>query len=94
MEKTRLSSKGQVVLPKSIRDAHRLEPGAEFAVEDRPEGILLRPLVRPFAPTRVEDVLGCTGYKGPAKSIEEMDAAIARGARAGAGTGTDSDDRR
>jgi len=95
METTRLSSKGQVVLPKSIRDAHRLEPGAEFAVEDRPEGILLRPLVRPFAPTRVEDVLGCTGYKGPAKSIEEMEDAIARRARAGVGTGTgtDSDDR-
>lgn len=91
METTRLSSKGQVVLPKSIRDAHGLEPGVEFVVEDRPEGILLRPLVRPFAPTRVEDVLGCTGYKGSAKSIEEMDAAIARGARAG--TETDSDDR-
>lgn len=82
METTRLSSKGQVVLPKTIRDARKLEAGVEFIVEDRPEGILLRPLQRPFADTRSEDVLGCVAYRGPARSLEEMDAAIARGAAA------------
>ena len=91
METTRLSSKGQVVLPKSIREAHRLEACAEFVVEDRPEGILLRPLVRPFARTRVEDVLGCAGYRGLARTIEEMDAAIAMGESAA--RRADSDDR-
>ena len=83
MEKTRLSSKGLVALPKSIREGHGLEPGAEFVVEDHPEGILLRPVIRSFATTRVADVLGCSRYKGPAKSIAEMDAAIAMGVRAG-----------
>ena len=34
METTKLSSKGQVVLPKSVRDAHKWQPGAEFAVEE------------------------------------------------------------
>jgi len=43
METTRLSSKGQVILPKSIRDAHRWQPGTEFVVEETTEGILLRP---------------------------------------------------
>ena len=44
METTRLSSKGQIILPKSIRASHQWEPGVEFAVEDTPEGVLLRPL--------------------------------------------------
>lgn len=35
METTRLSSKGQVILPKSIRDARHWAPGAEFEIENR-----------------------------------------------------------
>lgn len=81
METTKLSSKGQVILPKHIRTAHKWLPGVEFVVEDTPEGVLLRPL-KPFMPTRIEDVLGCAGYEGAAKTIEEMDAAIARGVKA------------
>jgi AbrB family looped-hinge helix DNA binding protein len=78
METTKLSSKGQVILPKSVRDEHRWLPGTEFQVEDTPAGILLRP-AKPLPPTRLKDVIGCTGYKGPAKTLEEMDAAIALG---------------
>ena len=81
METTKLSSKGQVVLPSRIRAAHRWQPGLEFSVEDTPDGVLLRPL-QPFEPTRLEDVFGCVGYAGPAKTIEEMDAAIAAGIKA------------
>ena len=58
IETTRLSSKGQVVLPSSIRNAHHWEPGTEFQVQETPEGILLRPLARQAA-SRVEDVAGC-----------------------------------
>lgn len=78
METTRLSSKGQIILPKSIRDAHHWEPGTEFDVEDRPEGILLRPKKR-FPATHMNEVIGCSGYTGPAKSLEEMEEAIAKG---------------
>ncbi len=78
METTRLSSKGQVILPKSVRDAHHWSPGTEFEVEDRPEGVLLRPK-KHFAITQLKDVVGCTGYCGPAKSLEEMEEAIAKG---------------
>lgn len=81
METTRLSSKGQVILPKSIRSAHHWEPGVEFMVEDMANGVLLRP-VKPFQQTRLEDVIGCTGYKGPARTVEDMDAAIASAVRA------------
>ncbi len=78
METTRLSSKGQVILPKSIRDAHHWAPGTEFDVEDRPEGILLRPKKR-FPATHMNEVIGCSGYAGPAKSLEEMEETIAKG---------------
>lgn len=81
METTKLSSKGQVVLPSHIRSAHQWQPGVEFSVEDTPDGVLLRPL-KPFKPTRLEEVFGCAGYTGPAKTIEEMDAAIAAGIKA------------
>ena len=77
METTKLSTKGQIVLPKAIRDARGWAPGTEFQLEERPTGILLRP-VKPFPPTRLEDVSGCLRYTGKAKTIEEMDAGIAR----------------
>jgi AbrB family looped-hinge helix DNA binding protein len=73
MDTTKLSSKGQVVLPSSIRAARRLKTGARFAVEDTAEGILLRPL-SPFPPARVEEVCGMLEYRGPARSVAEMDA--------------------
>ena len=79
METTRLSSKGQVILPKSIRTAHRWEPGVQFMVEDTADGVLLRP-VNTLQATSLDEVVGCTGYKGPARSIADMDAAIAIGA--------------
>ena len=80
METTKLSSKGQVVLPNAIRKAKAWRPGQELSVESTPEGVLLKPL-KSFAPTRLEEVVGCVGYVGPRKSIEEMDAAIASEAR-------------
>ena len=80
METTKLSSKGQVVLPRSIRSARNLQPGAEFAVEDTPEGVLLRPL-KPFPPTRVKEVFGSAGYCGPSLSLAQMDAAVAAEAK-------------
>ena len=81
-ETTRLSSKGQIVLPGSIRNAHQWQPGTEFIVEDRPEGILLRPVVRSPA-TRIEDVAGCLKPRRPRRvSLADMEAAIAQGVQA------------
>lgn len=80
IETTRLSSKGQVVLPSGIRNAHRWGPGTEFQVRDTPEGILLTPLNRP-APSRIEDVAGCL-KAGRRVSLADMDAAIAAEAQA------------
>ncbi len=75
METTKLSSKGQVILPVSIRLANQWQAGVEFSVENTADGVLLRPL-KPVATTTLEEVIGCAGYQGKAHSVEDMDAAI------------------
>jgi AbrB family looped-hinge helix DNA binding protein len=72
---TRVSTKGQVILPKAIRQRRKWGPGTRLIVEETPDGVLLKPAPL-FAPTRPEDVAGMLAYKGPPKTLEEMDAAI------------------
>jgi AbrB family looped-hinge helix DNA binding protein len=73
---TILSTKGQIILPKAIRERRKWAPGTRFLVEETKDGVLLRPAPL-FAPTRHEDVAGMLAYDGPPKTIEEMDEAIA-----------------
>ena len=80
METTRLSEKGQIVIPKRIRAGHKWEPGLEFSVEDLGDSIALKPM-RAFKQTKPRDVLGCAQYRGKRKSLKEMEAAIAKGAK-------------
>jgi AbrB family looped-hinge helix DNA binding protein len=75
METTRLSTKGQIILPKSIRDSRDWRPGTALTVEETRDGVLLRPQRR-FPRTRIEDVVGCLRSGGKAKTLAEMDAAI------------------
>lgn len=77
MQSTKLSAKGQIVLPKSVRDAHGWGPGIEFSVEDVPGGVLLRPRSN-AKPGRIGDLAGVLERKGgKAVSLEAMEAAIA-----------------
>jgi AbrB family looped-hinge helix DNA binding protein len=80
MEITRLSTKGQVILPKSIRDARGWAAGTELAVEETAGGIMLRPL-RQSQPSRLEDVVGCLRYTGRPKTLRQMEKAIAKGVK-------------
>ena len=75
---TVLSEKGQVVLPKAMRDALRWGAGTRLQVRDTPDGLLLTATAR--EKTRdARSVAGCAGYRGPAISIEDMNDAIGRG---------------
>ena len=80
--KTIVSTKGQVILPKAIRDQRRWQAGTRLTVEDTPDGVLLRsePL---GAKTTVDQVAGMLKhlYNGPPKTIEEMDAGVMEEAR-------------
>ena len=72
---TTVSTKGQVILPKAIRERRKWAAGTRLVVEETAEGVLLKPAPL-FKPTRHEDVAGMLAYPGPAKSLEEMNAAI------------------
>ena len=72
---TTVSTKGQVILPKAIRDQRRWPSGTKLVVRDTPEGVLLSP--EPvFPPTTLDEVFGMLKYDGPPISIEGMDAAV------------------
>jgi AbrB family looped-hinge helix DNA binding protein len=80
-ETTRLSSKGQVIIPKGLRDAYRWQPGQEFVVVDTGDGVLLREK-RPFAPATLDEVAGSLPASGPVRTLDEMDEAIRKGVAA------------
>jgi AbrB family looped-hinge helix DNA binding protein len=77
MERTRLSTKGQVILPKSVRDARAWGPGTEFTVEETGDGILLRPASR-FPETTLDEVAGCLKSRRRPKTAAQMRDAIDR----------------
>ena len=79
---TRLSTKGQIVLPKEIRERRRWKSGMRLVVEETAEGVLLKPEDL-FAPAALEDVFGCLKdkYQGPPLTLEEMEEALTAEAR-------------
>jgi AbrB family looped-hinge helix DNA binding protein len=77
---TTVSTKGQVILPKAIREHRQWKAGTRLEVEDTADGVLLR-AAPAFAPTHPEDVFGSLPYKGTPKTLEEMDAGIAAEAK-------------
>jgi len=79
MKTTKLSSKGQIIIPKHIRKAHQWEIGQELIVVDVGDGILLKPKT-PFEMTEIDDVASCLKYSGRTITNAEMEAAIKEGA--------------
>jgi AbrB family looped-hinge helix DNA binding protein len=77
---TIMSTKGQVILPKAVRERRKWGVGTRLIVEETPEGVLLRPAPL-FAPTNIDEVFGSLKYKGPAVTIEQMDEGVAAEAR-------------
>jgi AbrB family looped-hinge helix DNA binding protein len=77
---TTVSTKGQVILPKAIRQQLRWSPGTRLIVENTPDGVLLRQ-AELFPETQPKDVYGSLPHTGAPKTLEEMDAGIAAEAR-------------
>ncbi len=76
-ETTRLSTKGQLILPKNIRDSKAWAPGTEFIVEESGDGVVLRPAGR-FPVASLDDVAGCLRFEQKPKTMEEMRDAVGR----------------
>ena len=77
--RARISSKGQLVLPKAVREAYGLTAGSEVEIESVGETIVLRPHVRRPRTGRVytlDEVAGMLKYDGPPVSIRDMDRAV------------------
>lgn len=72
---TVISTKGQIILPKAIREQRDWAAGTKLMVENTPEGVLLRP-VSVFVPATIEEVFGSLPPNGRALSIEDMNAVI------------------
>jgi AbrB family looped-hinge helix DNA binding protein len=60
---TIVSTKGQVILPKAIREEQGWGPGARLVIESTPEGVLLRP-ERLFPPTKFDFADACCRRPG------------------------------
>jgi AbrB family looped-hinge helix DNA binding protein len=77
---TVISTKGQVILPKAIRDKRQWAAGMQLIVENTPEGVLLK-ATPAFTQTTISAVYGSLRHKGTALSLEDMDMAVAREAK-------------
>jgi AbrB family looped-hinge helix DNA binding protein len=75
VETTKLSSKGQVIIPKAFRSTHHWEPGLELLVIDTGDGLLLKPKA-PFPPSDLSQVYGMFKARVSPKTDEEIKAAL------------------
>lgn len=77
---TRLSSKGQIIIPKPLRTLYHWTPGTELEVIDVGDGLLLRPRAT-FPVTQLDDVAGCLPHSGSALTDDDIAAALAAGVK-------------
>ncbi len=77
---TVVSTKGQVILPKAIRESKGWGAGQRLVVEETRDGILLRP-ASPFAPTEPAEVFGSLSHHGKQLSDEDIEKALRAAAK-------------
>jgi antitoxin PrlF len=76
MARTTLTSKGQITLPKEIRQQLGLKAGVKFeCYVDRDGQVVLVPLT-----VKLEDLIGILPYSGPPKTVEEINEDIEQAA--------------
>ena len=76
MESVALSSKGQFVLPKAIRDRHHWQTGTRLVVIDRGDEVVIKS-AEPFTTTAFESISAPSVYTGRTLSFADMDDAVA-----------------
>jgi len=75
MDTVKLSSKGQIIIPKAIRERQHWETGTEFIVIDRVTELVIKP-TRVFPSTELESPDRPSVYRGKQLSLEDMERAI------------------
>ena len=79
LSRTTLSTKGQIVVPKSMRDQKRWQAGTRLVLKDTPEGILITPEQAEKIYT-IDDIIGILRHDASPVTIEEMNEAGPKGA--------------
>ena len=69
---TVISTKGQIVIPKRLRDQWGLASGSRVKIESTAAGIQITPVAARNAKAVLRG-LGLAGYKGKTIAIEDMD---------------------
>ncbi len=67
----KLSTKGQIVIPKEIRDELSWQAGTELTLVTTSSGIMLKAAPKKTG-RKLEDLMGMLKYDGPAVPIEEL----------------------
>lgn len=77
-----MSSKGQIVIPKAMRDSHHLQPGVEFVIVEEGNSLRLMPasIVKKVTVEEVGGILQRPGRKP--MSDDDMQAALRAKAKA------------
>ena len=74
---TRLSAKGQVVIPKVVRDRLHWHAGADLEVVETAGGVLLRPVSRQRERIGIEEFRRrVPRHEGPPVTLDQMEQAI------------------
>ena len=84
MQLTSLSSKGQVIIPKAMRDARHWQAGTRLEVTDTAEGLLIKPVqtqIKAALPQGLAAIRSRIAYAGPVRSLEEMNEAVLKEAQ-------------
>ena len=68
---TTLSSKGQIVIPKEIRDALHWEAGTRLTLVSSASGVTLKAMPKETG-RRFADLIGALKHEGPPLSTEEL----------------------
>ena len=74
-ESVRLSSKGQLVIPRSIREKLHWQAGIELTIVPTGNGVTLWPKKKNTG-KRLESLRGCLGYAGPRLSDADLNAPV------------------
>ena len=74
MSAATITSKGQITIPKAIRDLLGVKPGDRLVFVRRPEG----EVVVEAETVDVRSLRGMLKHHGPAVTVEAMDEAVAR----------------
>ena len=70
MQRSRIGAKGQVTIPKKIRDVLEVQPGDTVCYLVEQDGVRIKKM------GSIKDIKAMVEYDGPPVSIEDMDDAV------------------